>query len=79
MEKALWILKSINEDNFTKKFNTLKEAQDYFNEAISELEEAMKPKRCEGCKYDLGNNLMSNECYMCSRNVNDLYEAKETK
>ena len=50
--------------------------------------EAMKPKTCEGCKFDYdidnfdsidGKRLDSfrpNECYMCSRNMQDRYEGE---
>ena len=43
-------------------------------ERIKELE---TPKTCDGCKYDAKE--MSKECYMCSRNVNDLYEPKDNQ
>ena len=45
MEKALKILKACRERG-QKRAGGLD-----LDEAISELEEAMKPKSCEGCKY----------------------------
>ena len=47
MEKALDILKYIRNNDYIMDF--LDKA--YIKEAISELEEAMKPKTCEGCKW----------------------------
>jgi len=72
MNKALEILKKI------EKMDGLAIIAKYeSDEAIAELKKAMKPKSCEGCKFDKGENEMSNECYMCSRNVQDQYEPKE--
>lgn len=59
------------------------------DERIKELEEAMKPKTCEGCKfdYDIDNydiidgkrldGFRPNECYICERNMKDRYEPKD--
>lgn len=47
MEKALEILKEIR--NTENEYDHLKKHR--FDNAISELEEAMKPKSCEGCKF----------------------------
>ena len=47
-----------------------------FDEAISELEELMKPKSCKGCVYD-GNYWLS-YCEECiRRGIHDRYEPKE--
>ena len=65
--------------------NELKEIQ----ECIAELE-VIQDRSCLGCKHNYeivnvsadGVNLESvfpQDCYMCSRNMNDRYEAKESK
>ena len=53
------------------------------DEAISELEEAMKPKTCEGCKFRNTVKFVqveseTLECYsVCVRNCYDYYEPKD--
>lgn len=53
------------------------------NEAIAELEEAMKPKSCKGCKYETENKYVSVQdetldcCCVCIRECYDFYEPKE--
>ena len=78
MEKALNVLKELC---LVINFNSYWKPR--VDEAIAELEEAMKPKTCEGCKfdYDIDNfdsidgkrldSFRQNECYMCSRNMQD--------
>ena len=54
---------------------------------ITELEEMIKTKTCEGCRYNFIPNFILNNvgdkidiCYMCSRQERlDRYEAKDTK
>ena len=75
MEKALEILR--NENVFDEEylsFNNIDIAS-----AIKELEEAMKPKTCEGCKHKPNDG----ECYYepcgtCARFFYDHYEPKAT-
>ena len=65
MKKALEILKYIRNNNYIMDF--LDKA--YIKEAIKEVEEAMKPKTCEGCS-----NLFFDEIekvYKCSNDVSD--------
>lgn len=65
MGKALDILKYIRNNDYIMDF--LDKA--YIKEAIKELEEAMKPKTCEGCS-----NLFFDEIekvYKCSNDVSD--------
>ena len=45
-------------------------------EAIAELEEAMKPKSCDGCIRE-EEDMQDPHCAFCSRVCNDNYEAKE--
>ena len=68
MEKALEILKEIldMQDMSYKVENKVLEA-------IAELEEAMKPKTCEGCKYQ---NIDIDRCDFCKRYYSDQYEPK---
>lgn len=81
MSKALEILKDCAKEGFFR-FSRY-EAE----EAIAELEEAMKPKTCEGCKYGIFESkikyvtIMDEEiecCFVCVRNCNDYYEPKVT-
>ena len=63
----------------------LKQARDFdgnleysLDEAIAELEEAMKPKTCYGCVYeDKDDGFLKVECVFCLRNSNDNFEPKE--
>lgn len=53
-----------------------------FNEAIAELEEAMKPKTCDGCVYGVfgvdsfGIEIECTLAYRCSRGQNDMFKKK---
>ena len=82
MEKALDILKYIRNNDYIMDF--LDKA--YIKEAIKELEEAMKPKTCEGCKWEQETNLITTKvgdkvdiCTLCTRyeNLQDNYEKKD--
>lgn len=44
------------------------------NERIRELEEAMKPKTCDGCKYQ---KIDIDRCDFCKRYYSDQYEPKD--
>ena len=73
MEKALKLLKILRDDYIHG------ELDKDINEAINELEEAMKPKTCEGCKHKPNDG----ECYYepcgtCARFFYDHYEPKAT-
>ena len=78
MEKALEFLKDYKKNipnNHT--YNSI------LDEAISELEEAMKPKTCDGCRYGafgvngLGFEVECRIGYNCSRGREDRYEPKD--
>ena len=73
MHKALEILKEIRniETNYD---HCLKHR---FDEAIAELEEAMKPKTCEGCVYEDKDGVINVECAFCLRNSNDNFKPKD--
>lgn len=80
MKKALEFLKKIKKTDSPYNF---KECE--LDEAIAEIE-VKDAKSCNGCKHDYdienfdsvdGKRLDSfrpNECYVCSRNMNDRYE-----
>lgn len=80
--KVLEILEALN------KHGAITCSQKRTQEAIVELEELVKPKTCDECKHNYlidnfdsfdGKRLDSfspNECYICSRNCNDMYEPK---
>ena len=71
MEKALEVLTDMH---------SIYKGDHRIAQALSEVKEAMKPKTCEGCKHDEELYCltdMKKECYMCSRNVQDLYESKD--
>ena len=69
MEKALEILNQQLRDE------TL--WLDSHEEAIKELEEAMKPKTCEGCVYEDKDGVLHVECAFCLRNSNDNFKPKD--
>lgn len=46
------------------------------DEAISELEEAMQPKTCAGCKY-ASQGRYRVPCDRCARTLHDEYEPKD--
>jgi len=52
--------------------------KDEIKEAISELEEFMKPKSCEGCRWKYEPYSENLPCCSCDRSVGiDYYEPKE--
>ena len=68
----------------------LKQARDFdgnleysLDEAIAELEEAMKPKTCEGCVYGVfgvdsfGLEIECTLAYRCSRGQDDMFKPKD--
>ena len=74
--KTLSFLRRVKDDGFTNLYNInidecIKEIEDF-----SQLEEAMKPKTCEGCKYK---NDYYKKCEVCKRNYEyfDFYVAKD--
>jgi len=83
MNKALEMLSKLRriELIYSSKIFLLRE----FDEAIAELEEAIKPKSCEGCLYDdeevyktlieAGHDI--HICSLCTRGTNDYYKPKE--
>ena len=77
MEKALEILNQQLRDE------TL--WLDSHEEAISELEEAMKPKTCDGCVYGVfgvdsfGLEIECTLAYRCSRGKDDMFKLKDNK
>ena len=79
MEKALEILLMDRSDIANHKIVTT----EMFNEAIAELEEAMKPKTCDGCKFRNTVKFVQVEsetlecCSVCVRNCYDYYEPKD--
>ena len=73
MEKALRFLKHMKQTDTPYNFRECE-----LDEAIAELEEAMKPKTCEGCKHKPNEG----ECYYepcgtCARFFYDYYSPKE--
>ena len=73
MEKALKFLKHMKQTDTPYNFRECE-----LDEAIAELEEAMKPKTCEGCKHKPNDG----ECYYepcgtCARFFYDHYEPKD--
>lgn len=81
MNKALEILKLFQSDKY--KFESgaplwKPELDSKMKEAIAELEEAMKPKTCEGCYYE---HLHDFElpCKSCKRNSADFYKKPKDK
>ena len=73
MEKALEILKDIrmieNEYDHNK--------QHRFDEAIAELEEVMKAKTCEGCKWLVIGKYCALPIGTCIRKSDDYFEQKD--
>ena len=78
MEKALDILGYIRNNDYIM---DLLDKTD-IDEAISELEEAMKPKTCEWCRYgafgidSLGLEIECTLAYRCSRGQDDMFKKK---
>ena len=46
------------------------------DERIKELEEAIKPKTCDGCVHEVG-DMQDPYCAFCSRSCDDNFEPKE--
>ena len=74
MEKALNTLKELC---LVINFNSYWKPR--VNEAISELEETMKHKTCEGCVYENKDVVLHVECAFCLRNSNDNFKPKDTQ
>ena len=78
MTKALAILNSMRELELKNELST-----SGTDAAIVELEEAMKPKTCDGCRYGafgvngLGFEVECRIGYNCSRGREDRYEPKD--
>ena len=72
MENALNVLKDLC---LVINFNSYWKPR--VDEAISELEEAMKPKTCEGCVYEDKDGVLNVECALCLRNSNDNFKPKD--
>ena len=60
MNKAINLLKKFRDNYIHREFDLLS-----INEAIAELEEAMKPKSCEGCKQSWEPNNQTFHKYFC--------------
>ena len=77
--KALKLLKILRDDYIHG------ELDKDINEAISELEEAIKPKTCEGCVYGVfgvdsfGLEIECTLAYRCSRGQDDMFKPKDNK
>ena len=56
--------------NYTNMVNSLEKR-------IAELEEAMKPKTCDGCVYENKDGVLHVECAFCLRNSSDNFKSKE--
>ena len=48
------------------------------DDAIKELEEAMKPKTCKGCIHG-AEDMQAIHCVFCSRSCDDKFEPKDTQ
>ena len=74
MEKALKLLKILRDDYIHG------ELDKDINEAINELEEAMKPKTCEGCKHLDGVICKHDRGLYCVRQFEaDYFKSKDTQ
>ena len=71
MEKALEILKQVKELSGWIKCGAELPFDEELDEAIAELEEAMKPKTCEGCKHIKGIKPKLGQTY-CAIGIEDL-------
>ena len=65
MEKALEILKQVKELSGWIKCGAELPLDEDLDEAIEEIEEAMKPKTCEGCKQSWEPNNQTFHKYFC--------------
>ena len=73
MEKALEILYALREAvSLSKNYPS----DEILDEAIAELEEAMKPKTCDGCVRE-EEDMQDPHCAFCSRVCSDNFEAKD--
>lgn len=77
--KALKLLKILRDDYIHG------ELDEDINEAINELEEAIKPKTCDGCRYgafgvdSFGLEIECTLAYRCSRGKDDMFKPKDNK
>lgn len=77
--KALKLLKILRDDYIHG------ELDEDINEAINELEEAIKPKTCDGCRYgafgvdSFGLEIECTLAYRCSRGQDDMFKPKDNK
>ena len=71
MEKALNVLKDLC---LVINFNSYWKPR--VNEAIADLEEAIKPKTCDGCAHE-AEDMQDLYCAFCSRSCDDNFEPKE--
>ena len=78
--KALKFLKHMKQTDTPYNFRECE-----INEAIKELEEAMKPKTCDGCRYgafgvdSFGLEIECTLAYRCSRGQDDMFKPKDNK
>lgn len=88
MEKALEILKQLNGVGAWERWCLSLPSNTKINEAISELEEAMKPKTCDGCVYfrddrqcwiENINNYLTCKRHTFELPMVDRYEPKDNK
>ena len=84
--KALYLLEELR-DNDRQVFGATEDDLKVYDEAIAELEEAMKPKTCEWCKWEQETKIIKTNigdridiCKLCSRyeKLQDYYEPKVT-
>ena len=73
MKKALKFLK-----DYRKSIPDHETYNAELDEAIAEIEEAMKPKTCEGCKY-VSQGRYRVPCDTCARTLHDEYEPKDNE
>jgi len=75
MEKALKVFNWIEDCIKSYRQITLDDSdRQIIKEAKAELEEVMKPKTCDGCKYQ---NIDIDRCDFCKRYYSDQYEPKD--
>ena len=78
--KALNFLKHMKQTDTPYNFRECEK-----NEAIAELEEAMKHKTCYGCRYgrfgvdSFGLEIECTLAYRCSRGQDDMFKPKDNK
>ena len=84
MNKALEILNALDNLLFVEEIKGVTEFSVGFKvsfrknvqEAISELEEAIKPKTCKDCIHG-AEDMQAIHCVFCSRSCDDKFEPKE--